>query len=248
MKKVTAIVLTFLMAVTLAACAKNSQPSNTGVSDTRLNTPAETTIADKTTKEQIETTIADEATEKQDNTADNSEGAEENAFGTDNDTDRAKVLVAYFSATNTTKDVAENLAGGLGADLYEIVPETPYTDADLNYHDDNSRTTIEMNDPNARPAISGSVENMEQYDVVFLGYPIWWGEAPRIINTFVETYDFNDKTIIPFCTSGGSGMGSSATNLHSATSGATWLDGSRFSGSVSGDELVEWANGLGLDF
>ena len=167
--------------------------------------------------------------------------------GINDTTESVKVLVAYFSATNTTKGVAENLADGLGADIYQIVPETPYTSADLNYNSNSSRTTIEMNDPNARPAISGSVENMEQYDVIFLGYPIWWAEAPRIINTFVESYDFSGKTIVPFCTSGGSGMGSSARNLHSATNGATWLDGRKFSGSVSVDELVEWADGLGLD-
>ena len=167
--------------------------------------------------------------------------------GAEDTTDGVKVLVAYFSATNTTKGVAENLADGLGADLYQIVPETPYTTADLNYNSNSSRTTIEMNDPNARPAISGSVENMEQYDVIFLGYPIWWAEAPRIINTFVESYDFSGKTIVPFCTSGGSGMGSSARNLHSATNGAAWLDGRKFSGSASADELVEWADGLGLD-
>ena len=161
--------------------------------------------------------------------------------------DGAKVLVAYFSATNTTEGVAKNLADGIGADLCEILPKEPYTDADLDYNDNNSRTTIEMNDPDARPGISGSVENMEQYDVIFLGYPIWWGEAPRIINTFVESYDFSGKTIVPFCTSGGSGMGSSATNLYFAADDATWLDGQKFSGSASVDELVEWANSLGLD-
>lgn len=98
-----------------------------------------------------------------------------------------------------------------------------------------------------QPAMErNSVENMDQYEVIFLGYPIWWGEAPRILNTFVEMYDFEGKTVIPFCTSGGSGMGSSATNLHSATDGATWLEGRRFSGNASIDELVEWVDGLGV--
>ena len=161
--------------------------------------------------------------------------------------EESKVLVAYFSATNTTEGVAKKLADGIGADLYEIVPEAPYTNADLNYHDNKSRTTIEMNNPNARPAISGTVENMDNYDIIFLGYPIWWGEAPRIINTFMEAYDFSGKTIVPFCTSGGSGMGSSATNLSSITNGATWLSGRRFSGGISGDELMEWVKKLELD-
>ena len=168
--------------------------------------------------------------------------------GTASDDDRTNVLVAYFSATGTTEGVAENIAAGLNADLYEIVPQEPYTDTDLNYNDDDSRSTIEMNDPDARPAISGSVENMEQYDIVFIGYPIWWGEAPRIISTFVESYDFSGKTIVPFCTSGGSGIGSSAEDLEELTSGAEWLSGSRLRGSDSQEDVMEWVNGLGLNF
>ena len=136
----------------------------------------------------------------------------------------------------------------MDADLYEIVPEEPYTDADLDYHDNNSRSTVEMNDPSSRPSISGSVENMEQYSIVFIGYPIWWGEAPRIVSTFMESYDFYGKTIVPFCTSGGSGIGSSASNLEKLTSGATWLDGQRLNGSDSQDTVMEWVNSLGLDF
>lgn len=163
------------------------------------------------------------------------------------DTDKNRVLVAYFSATNTTEKLAGYLSDGLGADLYEIVPTVPYTSADLNYGDSNSRTSIEMNDPNARPEISGSVANMEQYDIVFIGYPIWWGQAPRIVSTFLESYDFSGKTIIPFCTSGSSGIGSSATNLHSLTSGANWLSGNRLDGGSSREEIVDWVNGLGLD-
>ena len=156
-------------------------------------------------------------------------------------------MVAYFSATNTTAGVAELIADGLDADLYEIVPEEPYTDEDLDYNDDNSRSTIEMNDSDARPAISGSVENMEQYDIVFIGYPIWWGEAPRIVSTFLESYDFSGKTMVPFCTSGGSGIGSSAANLEQLTTGATWLDGQRLNGSDSQDTIMEWVDSLGLD-
>lgn len=159
----------------------------------------------------------------------------------------ARVLVAYFSAANTTKPLAEYVADSLGADIYEIVPQTPYTSADLNYGNSSSRTTVEMNDPDARPAISGSVENMEQYDIVFIGYPIWWGQAPRIVSTFLEGYDFGGKTIVPFCTSNSSGMGSSAQNLHSLTNGANWLDGQRFSGGTSRNAMVDWVNSLGLD-
>lgn len=164
-----------------------------------------------------------------------------------NDEKGLKILVAYFSATNTTKGVAEHIADGLNAELYEIVPEQPYTADDLDWNDNDSRSTIEMNDSSARPAIAGSVENMEQYDVVFIGYPIWWGEAPKIISTFMESYDFADKTIVPFCTSGGSGMGSSASNLEELTSNAKWLDGQRLNGSDSQDEIMEWVDSLELD-
>lgn len=159
----------------------------------------------------------------------------------------SRVLVAYFSATNNTEGVAQHIADSMDADLYEIVPAVPYTSADLNYNNSSSRTTIEMNDPNSRPEISGSVNNMEDYDIIFLGYPIWWGQAPRIISTFLESYDFGGKTIVPFCTSASSGIGSSATNLHSLTDGATWLSGQRFSSGASRNTVVSWINGLGLD-
>lgn len=159
----------------------------------------------------------------------------------------SKVLVAYFSATNTTEGIAEHIAKGLNADIYEIIPETPYTDDDLNYNDSSSRTTIEMNDPGCRPAISGSVEDMEQYDVVFIGYPIWWGEAPRIVSTFMESYDFSGKTIVPFCTSSSSGIGSSADELEQLTGSAEWLTGKRFGGDDPQDTVMKWVNGLDLE-
>ncbi len=157
-----------------------------------------------------------------------------------------KILVAYFSATGNTRPLAEYVSDALDADLYEIIPEIPYTAADLNYGDSSSRATVEMNDPSARPAISGSVENMEEYDVVFLGYPIWWGQAPRIVGTFLESYDLSGKTIVPFCTSGSSGIGSSAMDLHDLASGADWLSGQRFSSGTSRSAMVNWINGLDL--
>ena len=221
MKKAIAILLSLTMILGLAACGNSaSQTEQPSTEDTSVESKADT------------------------NSAENSTDME----NTDNqDVQDHKVLVAYFSATGTTKGVAEHIANGLNADIYEIVPEDPYTDADLNYNDNNSRTTIEMNDPNARPAISGSVENMEQYDIIFVGYPIWWGEAPRIVSTFMESYDFSGKTIVPFCTSGGSGIGSSASNLERLTSGATWLDGRRLNGSDSQDTVMEWVNSIDLN-
>ena len=165
--------------------------------------------------------------------------------GTTSDDDRTNVLVAYFSATGTTEGVAENIAAGLNADLYEIVPQEPYTDADLNYNDDDSRSTIEMNDPDARPAISGSVENMEQYDIVFIGYPIWWGEAPRIVSTFIESYDFSGKTVVTFSTSGGSGHND--RSIKELASGANWVTGARLKSNSSQSDVADWITGLGLD-
>lgn len=151
----------------------------------------------------------------------------------------AKVLVAYFSATNMTKGVAEKIAVSTGGNLYSITPAVPYTSADLNYNTD-CRANREQNNPTARPEISGSVKNMEQYSIVFIGYPIWWGQAPKIIYTFLESYDFSGKTIIPFCTSASSGMGSSATNLSGLTMGATWKDGRRFSSSATQSQVDDW--------
>ena len=165
---------------------------------------------------------------------------------TEDETGRNRTLVAYFSATNTTKRLAEFLSDGLQSDLYEIAPAVPYTSADLDYGNTSSRSSMEMNDPNARPEISGSVENMAQYDIVFIGYPIWWGEAPRIISTFLESYDFSGKKVIPFCTSGSSGIGSSASNLHRLADRAEWLSGRRFGSSVSRNDMIEWVNSLGL--
>ena len=158
----------------------------------------------------------------------------------------ARVLVAYFSATGTTGSLAEYAAEALHADLYEIMPEISYTSDDLNYGNAFSRTTQEQNDPSARPAISGGVANMAQYDVVLLGYPIWHGQAPKIISTFLESYDFSGKTLVPFCTSHSSGIGSSDTNLHSLAADADWRDGRRFAGDTSRSTIEEWIGALDL--
>lgn len=157
----------------------------------------------------------------------------------------ANTLVVYFSATGTTETVAENAAEILGAELYEITPEAPYTDADLTYYTD-GRADREQNDPAARPAISGKVENMDSYDTILLGYPIWHGQAPRIINTFLESYDFAGKTILPFCTSGSSGLGSSDTNLHSLCPDTAWKNGERFPANASKADVEAWLKTSGI--
>ena len=159
-----------------------------------------------------------------------------------------KILVVYFSCTGTTKKLAEYAAEVSGGELYEIVPEVPYTSEDLNYGKAQSRATKEQNDSTARPKIQGTVENMSDYKAVLLAYPIWWGQAPRIISSFLESYDFSDKTIIPFCTSHSSGIGSSDTNLHSLCSEtAEWRAGRRFSSDTTQEEIKEWLDGFSLD-
>lgn len=154
------------------------------------------------------------------------------------------VLVVVFSAIGTTKGVAEKIAAIEDADLYEIVPAEPYSDADLNWHDSESRTTIERNDDSIRPAIASEAIDLMGYERIYVGYPIWWGEEPRILDTFVESYDFGTITMIPFCTSASSGIGRSGKNLAENANGGSWLDGKRFSGSVSERDLANWINGL----
>ncbi len=152
--------------------------------------------------------------------------------------DNMKTLVVFFSCTSTTKTLAEYAADILAADIYEIVPAEPYTESDLAYYT-NGRADREQNDPSVRPKISGGIDNMSDYDTIILGYPIWHGQAPRIISTFLESYDFSGKTIIPFCTSHSSGIGSSSDNLHSLCS-ADWEKGKRFDSETSRDDIKEW--------
>lgn len=157
-----------------------------------------------------------------------------------------KKLVAYFSASGVTAKLAKALAEAADADIYEIKPEVPYTKADLNWMDNKARSTIEMHDPLSRPAIADRVNNMDGYDVVFVGFPIWWYVAPTIINTFLESYDFSGKTIVPFATSGGSGLGETVAKLKSSVSDtAIWKDG-KLLNRVSRDDLIDWIKSLGI--
>lgn len=158
-----------------------------------------------------------------------------------------KSLVVYFSCSGMTQKVAEKLAIATNSDLYEILPENPYTNEDLNWRNKQSRTSIEMKDHSSRPAIKNKVKNMEKYDVVYIGFPIWWYVAPTIINTFLEQYDFSEKTIVTFFTSGGSELGNTISELKPSCSNTTkWVKGKRFSSSVSEQELKNWANSLNI--
>lgn len=231
MKRTLSLFLTVALMLTLAACG-----STTGQGGSNSNPAPEENTPTSTTPETPPANQPEDTTPPEDETPVESE-----------DDSEKKILIAYFSATNNTEGIANHLNEILDADLYEIVPETPYTSDDLNYNDRSSRSSQEMNDSDARPAISGSVDHMEQYDVIFLGYPIWWGEAPRIINTFLESYDLSGKTIAPFCTSASSPLGSSARNLQALTDDVTWLDGQRFSGGASSADVQSWVDSLNLN-
>ena len=158
-----------------------------------------------------------------------------------------KALIAYFSASGITAQLAKTVVQVTGGDLFEIKPEQPYTSADLNWKDKSSRSSVEMNNPASRPAIATAVDNMAGYDTVFVGFPIWWYVAPKIINTFLESYDFSGKTVIPFATSGGSGMGKTDSILRKCCSDKTnWKSGKKMSSRESVTAVKSWIDGLNL--
>ena len=247
MKRMISIIAAAALAFTLTACGGSSQAATTDTQAAENSTPA-------AVEEQKETVEVTEQTETQPEAAQEAkqeeaaqEQAQETAAETASETPAAAhsdVLVAYFSATGTTKGVAERIASVTGGDLYEILAAEPYTEADLNYNDNSSRSTSEQNDKSVRPEIGSEDISLEGYTTIYLGFPIWWGEEPRILDTFVEKYNFDGITVIPFCTSGGSGIGRSGPNMEKLAGSGTWLDGERFSGSVSEDELKSWIEGL----
>lgn len=218
--KVSALVLMAVMLFALTACG--AKQDNSSQSQTEQQSSA--------------------ATEKQ-SSASSSEQSSASDKAADTSTNSGKTLVVYFSATGTTKGVAEKIASVTNADTYEILAAQTYTEADLNWNDKNSRTTKEQNDKSVRPEIGSDKVNLDGYSTIFIGYPIWWGEEPRIMDTFVESYDFSGKTMILFCTSGGSGIGSSGTNLADNAKSGNWLEGERLSSS---SDIEGWVKGLKL--
>lgn len=158
-----------------------------------------------------------------------------------------RILVAYFSASGETERLARTIAQATGGDVHEIEPETPYTAADLDWNDAHSRSSVEMKDPASRPPIVDRVADMGAYDVVFVGFPIWWYVAPTIVSTFLEAYDFSGKTLVPFATSGGSGLGDAESILRVCCSPATaWKPGKRLSSRAGEDEVARWVESLGI--
>lgn len=235
MKKILLLIIALCMAVALTACGAETGGTASQNSETVSATQSEANGREEEDVQSDETNSA------------NIDVPQAEGNGVPEETE-SKVLVAYFSCTNNTEGVALKIAEALNADTYEIIAEQPYTDDDLNYNDSSSRSTKEQNDASCRPAISGSVGNMEDYDIVVIGYPIWWGQAPKIMYTFMESYDFSGKTVVPFCTSASSGVGSSAENLHSfASDSVNWLDGTRLSSDASEEDIADWLGGLGLN-
>ncbi len=163
----------------------------------------------------------------------------------DDNNSNQKIAIIYFSATGTTKNVAEYIKNTTNGDLIEIIPKEKYTDSDLNYGNNNSRANKEQNDSKARPEISNNI-NTDSYDFIFLGYPIWWGDVPKIILTFLDSNNLDGKTIIPFCTSGSTGISGSLNTLKKYNKDINWIDGKRFSSSTTQNEISSWVNGLGF--
>ncbi len=239
MKRIFILLIAALILIGLTACADNT-PANTAenVPSTEKNGQTEPSVTEITTSSDAEeTTASSAATEAVPDDTSAPQTAEPAA-------DHKTVLVVVFSATGTTKGVAEKIAAIENADLYEIKAAREYTAADLNWNDRNSRSTTEQNDKSARPEIGSERISLEGYEKIYIGFPIWWGEEPRIMDTFVESYDFGNIKMIPFCTSSSSGIGRSGKNLEENAKSGTWFDGKRFPGGVSESELRSWIDGL----
>ena len=238
-KTLLAFLMVFTMALGLAACGNTSSNKASNTQMPEMQDTSEEKVT--TEKESVDNSTVSEETS--DTAVVDTDSTNKNTIAEDSSA-HSNVLVAYFSATGTTKGVAEKIAAVTGGDLYEILPAEPYTDDDLNYNDSSSRSTIEQNDKNARPEIGSEDISLEGYTTIYLGFPIWWGEEPRILDTFVEKYSFEGITVIPFCTSGGSGIGRSGSNMEALAGAGTWLEGERFSGNVLEADLKSWIDGL----
>ncbi len=232
MKKIIPIFLSVVLLLTLSACGSTGTTEN--------NTPVVSETSQTETEKENGNSSAPEET------PDVSKPDQKSSSEAQTDTsDPGKeVLVVYFSATGTTKDVAEKIADITGGDLYEIKAAQEYTEADLNWNDSNSRTTKEQNDSSVRPKIGSEAVSFDGYTTIYIGYPIWWGEEPRIMDTFVESYSFDGITVIPFCTSSSSGIGRSGKNLADNAGSGNWLDGQRFGAGASETDIRSWINSL----
>ncbi|MBR6147871.1 MAG: flavodoxin [Lachnospiraceae bacterium] len=233
MKKSISVLAAIILAFGLAACGNNEGQEIKDAAYTVQEENSQESDAMKNYKEQADDAVTGESDS---NTADK--------IAEDTSSKGSDVLIVYFSATGTTKGIAEKIAGITGADTYEIKAAQEYSDADLNWNDSDSRSTKEQNDPSARPEIGSEAVSLDGYSTIYIGYPIWWGEEPRIMDTFVESYNFDGITMIPFCTSSSSGIGRSGQNLADNAGSGTWIDGKRFGAGASEDEIRSWIEGL----
>ena len=239
MKKKISVLAAVLLAFGLTACGNNAaQATNDTTQTIQAESAKETDTSNN--PEETQQAVTNEAAS---NTNDEIVG-DISSEVTESPEENGGTLVVYFSATGTTKGVAEKIAGITGADTYEIKAAQEYTDADLNWNDSSSRSTKEQNDSSARPEIGSDAVSLDGYTTIYIGYPIWWGEEPRIMDTFVESHSFDGITMIPFCTSSSSGIGRSGQNLADNAGTGTWLDGKRFGAGASEDEIRSWIEGL----
>lgn len=231
MKKLTAILLSVLLVFSLAACGNNQQATDT------TPEPVSETTSEPEKAEQSSETSSTSQSENEDNTVD-----------TDVESTGGKTLIVYYSASGNTEEVANYIASATGGDLFEIVPTEIYTDADLNWTDDDSRVSREHDNEEERnvPLVSDTVDNWDEYDTVFIGYPIWWGIAAWPVDGFIKANDFTGKTVIPFCTSASSGLGESGELLEEMAGTGEWLEGERFRSGASEETVRSWVEGLGL--
>ena len=237
MKKIGAVLMAIILLIGLAGCSGHADSDRSGQNAAAESDSASLSVSEDT----ADVSEPDASSSNAPETAPESSSAAPEAKDPPEDD---KTLVVVFSATGTTKGVAEKIAAITGADLYEIKAAQEYTSDDLNWHDSGSRTTEEQNDKSIRPEIGSESISLEGYTVIFIGYPIWWGEEPRIMDTFVESYHFDGITMIPFCTSSSSGIGRSGQNLEENAGSGNWLDGQRFSGNVSEEDLKTWIEEL----
>lgn len=235
MKKITAILMSLLLVFSFAACGNNQQAKDT-TPETSSEPVSETTSEPEKTEQPSETPSASQA-ESEDNTGD-----------TDVASTGGKTLIVYYSASGNTEEVANYIASATGGDLFEIVPTEIYTNADLDWTDDDSRVSREHDNEDERdvPLVSDTVDNWDEYDTVFIGYPIWWGIAAWPVDGFIKANDFTGKTVIPFCTSSSSGLGESGELLEEMAGTGEWLEGERFRSGASEETVRSWVEGLGL--
>lgn len=231
MKKVLWIAVTGGMVGLFTGCAPKTEA------------PVEPAVQEKVTAEEQVKTGDQEKTGTQENAGEQEAALDTAVAG---ETVKPRIIVAYFSASGVTRGVAETLAESTGGTLYEIVPEAKYTDDDLNWRNEQSRSSVEMKDPASRPAIVGKVENFGDYGIVFLGYPIWWNVAPHVINTFIESHDMAGKTVVPFCTAGSSGIENSVSELRKVLPQSKVVDGKKLYSGATLEEVSSWVKSLEL--